>query len=62
MPLDELLSRIPPDGRRPLANDLAQMTRLYEGRRLAYQQAHLKLDAARAHAEELVEKLMDMLE
>src|SRR4051812_31121417 len=55
LPFDELLARIPADGRRPLASDLAQMTLLYEGRRLAYQQAHLTLHAARLRAEEPIE-------
>jgi shikimate kinase len=62
VPFDELLSRIPPDGRRPLAHDLAQMTLLYEARRLGYEQAHIKLDAARARTEELIEQLVDTLE
>src|SRR3954469_17499355 len=35
LPFDELLARIPPDGRRPLAADLTQMTRLYDARRVA---------------------------
>ena len=61
VPLDVLLTRIPPDGRRPLANDRAQMTRLYETRRLAYQQAQIRLDGARARTEELVEQLVDKL-
>jgi shikimate kinase len=62
LPFDELLARIPPDGRRPLASDLAQMTRLYEGRRLAYEQAHVRLDAAHFRTEELIEQLVDKLE
>ena len=62
VPFDELLSRIPPDGRRPLASDLTQMTFLSEGRLLAYQQARITLDAARARPEELVERLLDKLE
>ena len=62
VPLDELLSRIPANGRRPLASDLTQMTLLYEGRRLAYEQAHIKLDAARARSEELLDELVDRLE
>src|SRR3954471_2359028 len=62
LPFDELLSRIPADGRRPLASDLEQMTRLYEGRRLAYEQAHIKLDAARLQTEELIDALVDKLE
>ena len=62
LPFEELLARIPPDGRRPLAADLAQMTRLYENRRLAYEQAHVKLEAARLRTEELIERLVDVLE
>jgi shikimate kinase len=62
LPFDELLARIPADGRRPLASDLAQMTLLYEGRRLAYEQAHIKLDAAHLRPEELIEELVDKLE
>jgi hypothetical protein len=35
---------------------------LYETRRLAYQQAQLRLDATRARSEELVEQLNEQLE
>jgi shikimate kinase len=62
LPFDELIARIPADGRRPLAADIAQMTQLYEARRLAYEQAHIKLDAARLRPEELIEQLVDRLE
>jgi shikimate kinase len=62
VPFDVLLSRIPADGRRPLANDRIQMAMLYENRRLAYEQAHIRLDAARARSEELVEQLIERLE
>jgi shikimate kinase len=62
LPFEELLARVPPDGRRPLASDLTQMTLLYEGRRLAYEQAHIKVDAARLRTEELIEELVDKLE
>lgn len=62
VPFDVLLDRIPADGRRPLANDRVQMALLYENRRLAYQQAQLRLDATRARSEELVEQLLDQLE
>jgi shikimate kinase len=61
LPFDQLLARIPPDGRRPMATDLTQMTLLYEGRRLAYEQAHIRLDAARLRPEELIEELVDKL-
>jgi shikimate kinase len=62
VPFDVLLNRIPADGRRPLANDRVQMAILYESRSLAYQQAHIRLDAARARSEELVEQLIERLE
>jgi shikimate kinase len=62
VPLDALLARIPADGRRPLANDRIQMAMLYETRRLAYQQAQLRLDASRARPEELVEQLIEQIE
>jgi shikimate kinase len=61
LPFEELLARIPADGRRPLATDLTQMTRLYDARRVAYEQAHIKLDAARLRTEELIEELVDKL-
>ncbi len=62
VPFDALLGRIPADGRRPLANDRVQMAMLYETRRLAYQQAQVRLDASRTHSEELVEQLIEQLE
>ena len=62
VPLEVLLSRIPADGRRPLANDRVQMALLYETRRLAYQQAQVRLDASRARTEELVDQLIEQLE
>jgi shikimate kinase len=62
VPLDVLLARIPADGRRPLATDRVQMAILYETRRLAYQQAQLRLDASRARPDELVEQLIEQLE
>ena len=62
VPLEVLLNRIPADGRRPLATDRIQMALLYEGRRLAYQQAGIRLDASKARAEDLVEQLVERLE
>ena len=62
VPFEELVARIPPDGRRPLAADVAQMMLLYQARRVAYQHAHIKLDASRARPEELLEQLVDKLE
>jgi shikimate kinase len=62
VPLDRLVSRVPADGRRPLAADRAGFERLYHQRRAAYEQAHLRLDAGRAGVEALVEQLLDWLE
>jgi shikimate kinase len=54
------LARVPADGRRPLAADRVQFEALYHSRRLAYQLAHIRLDAA-APVEELVERILDWL-
>ena len=45
VPLPRVLERVPADGRRPLAADRAQMEQLYARRRLAYAEAHLRIDA-----------------
>jgi shikimate kinase len=62
VPLERLIARVPADGRRPLAADRAGFERLYHQRRAAYEQAHVRLDAARAGVDALVEQLMDWLE
>ena len=62
VPLDRVITRIPADGRRPLAADRAELARLYETRGAAYAQAHVRLDAARAGVEALVEELMERIE
>ena len=61
VPLERLISRIPADGRRPLAGDRAGFEHLYHVRRTAYMQAHMRLDAARASVDALVEQLVDWL-
>ena len=62
VPLDRLIGRVPADGRRPLAADRPGFERLYHQRRAAYEQAHVRLDAARASVDALVEQLVDWLE
>ena len=62
VPLDRLIARIPPDGRRPLAADRSGFERLYHQRRAAYQQAHVRLDAGGSSIGALVEQLVDWLE
>ena len=61
-PLERVIARMPADGRRPLAGDRADLERLFAGRRLAYEQAHVRLDASRAGVDALVEQLVDWLE
>ena len=61
VPFDTVLARIPADGRRPLAADRAQMERLFGVRQAAYAQAHVRLDAGSAQAEEIAELIIDRL-
>jgi shikimate kinase len=60
VPLSRVIDRIPPDGRRPLASDLVQMEELYLRRRLAYAEAHVRIDAAKP-IDEVVERLLDWI-
>lgn len=62
VPLDRVVSRVPADGRRPLAADRVEFERLYHARRAAYEYAHLRLDAGRAGVDALVEELIDWLD
>jgi shikimate kinase len=61
VPLETLLGRLPADGRRPLAADLAQLERLFALRQTAYAQADLRIDAGAAHAEEIADRVMEHL-
>jgi shikimate kinase len=61
VPFETVLSRIPADGRRPLAADRQQMERLFAARQAAYAQAHLRLDAGAARAEEIAERILDRM-
>lgn len=58
--LSEIVERVPPDGRRPLAADRVQMEQLYLRRQLAYAQAHVRIDAGRP-VEEVVERLLEWI-
>lgn len=62
VPFEELLARVPADGRRPLAADREQMARLFAIRKVGYEEAHLRLDARRAPFGELVERVLEALE
>ena len=61
LPFEEILDRLPADGRRPLASTRADMESLYGARRAAYQEAHLRVDASHAPVDELVERMLDWL-
>lgn len=61
-PLATVLSRIPLDGRRPLAADRMEMEQLYNQRLAAYRQAHFKVDAGRGSVEELVDAIVEWLD
>ena len=58
LPFNRVIERIPSDGRRPLAADLVQMEQLYMRRRLAYADAHVRIDAGRP-LDEVVERLLE---
>jgi shikimate kinase len=61
VPLEVAIERVPPDGSRPLAADRASFEALYWRRTQAYRLAHLRLDAAGAPVQELVERILDWL-
>jgi shikimate kinase len=61
VPLEELVGRLPADGRRPLAADRVQMERLYVVRQVAYANAQLRIDARGAHPEAVAERILEAL-
>jgi shikimate kinase len=61
VPFDELLARIPADGRRPLAADRAQLERLYALRQGAYANARLRIDARGVRPDEVAERIIEAL-
>jgi len=56
-----VLSRLPPDNRRPLAADRAQMERLFAVRRAGYALAHHRLEVGTAPAEEIAERVLEIV-
>jgi shikimate kinase len=61
VPFEEVIARIPADGRRPLAASRAELEQLFAVRRAGYATAHVRVDAADAPAEEVAERIMDAL-
>jgi shikimate kinase len=62
VPLQEVLMRVPADGRRPLAADRTQMERLFAVRQHAYALAHLRVSAGVARPDEIAERILDALQ
>ena len=60
VPLEAVIARLPPDGRRPLSADRTQMERLFLTRQVAYARAHLRVDAT-VPPDEIAERILDML-
>jgi shikimate kinase len=60
-PLGRIIERLPRDGSRPLAANRVQLERLYESRRFAYAQAHVRLDGARASVGDLADQVVEWL-
>ena len=60
-PIGQIVDRLPRDGSRPLAATRAQLEALYESRRLAYAQAHVRLDASRSSVGDLADQVVEWL-
>jgi shikimate kinase len=58
---NEVVVRLPPDGRRPLAASRANMEALFHARRAAYQHAHVRIDATTKPVPEIIEHILDRL-
>jgi shikimate kinase len=61
VPMHRIISRVPADGRRPLAADRVEFERLFLLRRVAYGDAHYRVDADRASIPAIVEEIVHWL-
>ncbi len=61
VPLKTLVERVPPDGRRPLAQDRPAFERLYQVRREAYRHARLHIQAGRRSVHDIVDEIVERL-
>jgi shikimate kinase len=59
IPLEEVIARLPADGRRPLASDRGQMERLFAVRQAGYANARVRVDARGTHPEAIAERIME---
>jgi shikimate kinase len=62
VPFEELLARLPADGSRPLAADVAQMERLFAMRQAAYANARVRIDARGAHPDDVADRIIEVVE
>jgi shikimate kinase len=58
VPLSRVFERVPANGRRPLAADRVQMELLYARRRLAYAEAHVRIDGTEP-VQDVVARLLE---
>jgi shikimate kinase len=58
---NDIVSRLPSDGRRPLAANRTQLEALFLARRDAYQHAHVRIEATGQPVDAVVEVLLDRL-
>jgi shikimate kinase len=59
LPLNDLIPRIPLDGRRPLAADRAQLEQLYQSRVDAYRLAHVRVNTSRLSMAVIVDRILE---
>ena len=61
VPLNDLIPRIPLDGRRPLAASRADLERLYLARVDAYRLAHIRVASSRVPVQVTVDRILDAI-
>lgn len=59
LPLAELVTRIPLDGRRPLAADRAALEQLYAARTESYCHAHIRVDSSNLPVADVVDRIVE---
>lgn len=61
VPLADLVSRIPLDGRRPLAADRGRLEQLYAARLDSYRLAHIRVAASRLPVPVIVDRILEAI-
>lgn len=60
-PLEDIVARIPHDGRRPLAADRAALERLYQSRVDTYRLAHIRVTSTRGPVAAVVDRVAEAI-